>query len=219
MIDLRNVVMQCGAFGLAGINLTVPSGRYAVLMGKTGSGKTTILEAIAGLRRVTGGSIRIANHEVTGLNPALRGLGYVPQDGAIFPTMTVAENLGFAMAIRKFQPNQIEARVAELSKWLRIENLLSRKAIGLSGGERQRVALGRAMAFHPKVLLLDEPLSAIDFELRGQMLELLETLKQAREVTILHVTHDLSEADRLADLLFQLVDGQVEVVQSNKPTP
>src|SRR5437870_8445335 len=166
MITLNNVTIQAGAFALAGVSFHVPAGGYAALMGKTGSGKTTILEAICGLRTVHGGRITLAEQEVTGWPPARRGLGYVPQDRALFNTMSVAEHLAFALTIRKWDRSVVEARVRELAELLGISPLLERKPRGLSGGEAQRVALGRALAFHPPVLLLDEPLAALDSETR-----------------------------------------------------
>src|SRR5207253_9497129 len=138
----------------AGIHLVGPQGGYAVLMGKTGIGKTTILEAICGLRRVTGGTIQLMDRDVTFLRPAERGLGYVPQDRALFPTMTVWEHLAFALQIRRWTRQQIDERVAELASLLALDSLLDRKPLGLSGGEAQRVALGRAVSFKPPILLL-----------------------------------------------------------------
>ena len=211
MIALKNVSISAGAFALAGIDLVVPQGGYAVLMGKTGMGKTTLLEAICGLRRVTGGTIEIMDRDVTNLKPAQRGLGYVPQDRALFHTMTVWEHLAFALQIRRWPASQIDERVAELANLLGLEALLDRKPAGLSGGEAQRVALGRALSFRPPVLLLDEPLAALDVETRGAMHDLLLSLRKRAEVTTLHVTHDPVEAQRLADRVLVLREGRVEV--------
>lgn len=214
MIALDNVSIRAGAFALTGINLQVPQGGYAVLMGKTGSGKTTILEALCGLRRVAAGTIRILDREVTHLKPAERGLGYVPQDRALFPSMTVWEHLAFALQIRRWPAAQIEARVAELAGLLGVERLLDRKPAGLSGGEAQRVALGRALSFGPQVLLLDEPLAALDQETRSEMHELLQSVRKRTELTTLHVTHDRDEARRLADRLWLLREGRIEEAAS-----
>jgi ABC-type sugar transport system ATPase subunit len=209
MIALENVSIHAGGFSLAGIDLVVPEGSYAVLMGKTGTGKTTILEAICGLRRVTRGTIRVMGRAVTGLKPAERGLGYVPQDRALFHTMTVWEHLAFALRIRRWPRRDIEQRVAELARLLGLEHLLGRKPPGLSGGEAQRVALGRALSFRPPVLLLDEPLAALDQETRAEMHELLQSLRKQAQFTTLHVTHDPGEAQRLGDLLLVLRDGAI----------
>ncbi|HXG10389.1 MAG TPA: ABC transporter ATP-binding protein [Gemmataceae bacterium] len=207
MIVLENVTVRAGAFCLAGVNLTVPTGGYAALMGKTGSGKTTLLEAICGLKPVTAGRVLLLGQDVTRRKPAERGIGYVPQDRALFPTMTVEEHLAFALIIRRWDRRAIERRVGELAELLGLEKLLGRRPRGLSGGEAQRVALGRALAFHPQVLLLDEPLSALDEETREEMYGLLRSVRERTGVTTLHVTHNLHEAHRLADTVFLLKDG------------
>jgi ABC-type sugar transport system ATPase subunit len=210
MIALKDVSISAGGFALRGIDLAVPKGTYTVLMGKTGSGKTTILEAICGLRHVAGGCIHLMNRDVTRLKPAERGLGYVPQDRALFATMTVWEHLAFALRIRRWPRPQIEDRVLELANLLGLVHLLERKPPGLSGGEAQRVALGRALSFGPLVLLLDEPLAALDQETRGEMHDLLQTLRKQADFTTLHVTHDPGEAQRLADQVLVLRDGRIE---------
>jgi ABC-type sugar transport system ATPase subunit len=183
-------------------------------MGKTGCGKTTILEAVAGLRAIAGGRVQLDDRDVTDLSPAERNIGYVPQDGALFRTMTVRENLGFALTVRHKPAGDITRRVGQLAEFLQIEHLLERRAIGLSGGETQRIALGRALANHPPILLMDEPLSSLDEETRGVMIDLLKTLPQQVNVTVLHVTHSRHEADQLGNLIFRLQDGKIEVIKS-----
>lgn len=210
MIAVTNLAVRAGAFALHGISFNIPTGGYAALMGKTGIGKTTILEAICGLRRTHAGSIRLMGQEVAGLPPAQRGVGYVPQDRALFATMTVREHLGFALAIRRWSNQAIDQRVDELAELLGLQHLLERRPQGLSGGEAQRVALGRALSFHPPILLLDEPLSALDDETRVEMYELLQSVRRRTGVTTLHVTHHLHEAQRLADQMFVLHQGVVE---------
>jgi molybdate/tungstate transport system ATP-binding protein len=212
MISVADLQLRQGQFSLAGISFTIPAGRYGVLMGQTGSGKTTLLEAIAGLRPIAAGSIKLAGIDVTYLPPAARQLGYVPQDAALFRSLTVRENLAFALDVRKAARDVIERRVHELSDWLGVRHLLDRTPHGLSGGEAQRVALGRALAFHPRILLLDEPLSSLDEDTRDQLHTLLESLKQTREVTVLHVTHSRKEAERLGDVVLRLADGKVTVI-------
>ena len=144
MIVVENISVSAGEFVLSNISLKVSAGKYGVLMGKTGSGKTTILESILGLRDVTSGHIRLAGEEVTDLNPAVRGIGYVPQDGALFAHMSVRDHLAFALYVRHVDRKTIDERVHELSEMLHITSLLDRTPRGLSGGEKQRVALGRA---------------------------------------------------------------------------
>jgi molybdate transport system ATP-binding protein len=216
MITLTNVTIHAGAFSLAGVSFHVPAGGYAALMGKTGSGKTTILEAMCGLRKIDAGRITLTGQDMTDWPPARRGLGYVPQDRALFNTMTVAEHLAFALTIRKWDRRVVEERVRELASLLGIGYLLDRKPRGLSGGEAQRVALGRALAFHPGVLLLDEPLAALDSETREEMCDLLRLVRARTGVTTLHVTHDLGESQRLADQLLFLRDGKIEQVPIEK---
>jgi molybdate/tungstate transport system ATP-binding protein len=210
MIRVQQLTMRVGAFGLGGVSFEVPHGRYAVLMGRTGSGKTTLLEAICGLKRPAAGSIWLMGSEVTGLRPADRGIGYVPQDRALFQTMSVREHLAFGPALRGWSRADTDQRVAELSQLLGLERLLDRKPSGLSGGEAQRVALGRALAARPGILCLDEPLSALDEETREEMYGLLASVRKHANVTTLHVTHHAGEAERLADLIFVLKDGQVQ---------
>ncbi len=210
MISVDHLTVRVGGFALENLGFDVPKGQYAVLMGRTGAGKTTLLEALCGLKAVAGGTIRLNGREVTRLKPAERGIGYVPQDRALFRTMTVREHLGFALTIRKANRQTIQQSVAELSRLLGIEHLLDRRPPGLSGGEAQRVALGRALSARPGVLCLDEPLSALDDETRREMYELLEHVQQSTSVTILHVTHNLEEAEQLADRILLLRNGRVE---------
>ncbi len=209
MIAVEGLSLSQGRFRLEGITLTVPAGKYGVLMGRTGSGKTTLLEAVAGLRQVTGGRVVLGGRDVTGLKPAARGVGYVPQDAALFRTLTVRENLGFALTVRGTAAGQTEGRVRELAEWLGLAHLLDRRPAGLSGGEAQRVALGRALAFGPRILLLDEPLSALDEETRDQLVGLLRGLRRRGEVTVLHVTHSRREAEQLGEVVLRLDDGRV----------
>lgn len=209
MIQVEQLAVRVGHFALRDVSFAIPAGQYGFLMGKTGSGKTTILEAICGLKPVAGGSIRLLDRDVTHLKPGVRGIGYVPQDGALFPTLTVREHLAFALSIRRWPPDAIRERVDELAELLGLTALLPRTPYGLSGGEAQRVALGRALASHPNVLCLDEPLSALDDETRAEMCEVLLNVRQRTGVTILHVTHSVEEARRLADCVFVLQDGRV----------
>src|SRR5688500_10191061 len=162
MIHLDRLCIRAGSFALDDITLTVAAGEYAVLMGKTGCGKSTLLEVIAGLKPAHAGRVVLVDRDVTALRPSERGVGYVPQDLALFPTLTVHDHLAFALVVRRRAADAIATRVEELSRLLGIGHLLPRHPQGLSGGEAQRVALGRALSFHPRVLLLDEPLSALD---------------------------------------------------------
>ena len=209
MITLKNVQVRAGNFTLHDVSLTVPAGGYAALMGKTGAGKSTVLEAICGLRPVQAGTIALMGRDVTALKPAARDIGYVPQDLALFPTMTVREHLTFALALRAWEREAIEQRVSELAEWLGLASLLDRLPRGLSGGEAQRVALGRALSFRPAVLCLDEPLGSLDDETRSEMHTLLRAARERTGVTTLHVTHQREDARQLADQVLVLRDGKV----------
>ncbi len=213
MIALSGVEVESGPFRLSGISFEVAAGEYAILMGRTGTGKSTLLEAVCGLRRVTKGTIRLGDRDVTSLDPAERNVGYVPQDLALFPTMTVRRHLEFAPRIRRFPRSRVVAKVEELSELLGIGPLLDRRVHRLSGGERQRVALGRALAFEPSVLLLDEPLSALDESTRNAMQRLLQRVRERTGVTTLHVTHSQAEADALGTTVLRLEEGAVHVVK------
>ena len=209
MIELQNVSWKVGQFALVGVNCRIPDGRYAVLMGATGCGKTTVLEIICGLRQPDEGTVLVADVDVSRLLPGARQIGYVPQDGALFPTMTVAEQIGFGLQVRREGKARIEEVVSNLAEDLGVAHLLKRKIHGLSGGERQRVALGRALAIEPRVLLLDEPISALDEDMRDDMMALLKRVQVAHSITVLHVTHSSREAEQLADCVLQMEDGSI----------
>jgi ABC-type sugar transport system ATPase subunit len=210
VIAVEHLTLRAGPFALVDIAFSIPPGDYAVLMGRTGAGKTTILEALCGLKPATSGTIRLNGRDVTSLKPAERGIGYVPQDRALFQTMTVRQHLSFALEIRKMDSRRIAERVADLAQLLGISHLLERRPYGLSGGEAQRVALGRALAPCPAILCLDEPLTGLDDETRRQMRQLLQTVQETTGVTTLHVTHSLEEAEQMADLILLLKNGKVE---------
>ncbi|HEV8606222.1 MAG TPA: ABC transporter ATP-binding protein [Tepidisphaeraceae bacterium] len=209
MIRLERVSVRVGGFELREVSFEVRARAYAVLMGKTGSGKTTLAEAICGIRWISAGGIWLMEKEVSGWRPGERGIGYVPQDRALFSTMSVYENLAFALRIRKWADAEVEKRVKELGDLLGISAILERRTAGLSGGEAQRVALGRALASRPGILLLDEPLSALDDQTRGEMHELLKSVWKYTEVTVLHITHHVADAENLADRLLMLENGKV----------
>jgi molybdate/tungstate transport system ATP-binding protein len=209
VIHISNLHLVAGKFRLQNVSFLIPQGSYCTLMGKTGSGKTSITEAICGLRRIQAGKIVVDGLDVTQLKPAERNIGYVPQDGAMFTTMTVAQQLGFALRVRRVNGKLIQTRVHELAELLEISHLLDRSVEMLSGGERQRVALGRALSFKPRTLCLDEPLSALDDDTRMQMMHLLKRVQAETGVTCLHITHHAAESEFLADMRLQIRDGSV----------
>lgn len=213
MIELAQVETRAGSFRLTDVNLDIPTGRHGVLMGRTGCGKTTLLEAICGLRPVLRGRILLNGRDVTHLPPGERGVGLVPQDGALFRHLTVREHLAFALEVRREPTDTIQHRVAEVADWLGLTSLLDRLPTGLSGGEAQRVAIGRALSFRPGILCLDEPLSALDQETRAEIRALLRELPRHQAVTLLHITHNLADARHLADCAFRLRDGRIEPIR------
>jgi ABC-type sugar transport system ATPase subunit len=215
MIQLRDVSIVAGQFQLSGLSLKLNAGEHVVLMGRTGRGKTTILEAICGLRPVTSGQILLGDVDVTDWDPADRRIGYVPQDLALFPTLNVYEHFAFALTLQKKPRDMIQSRVVEIAELLGVTALLDRSIQGLSGGESQRVALGRALAAEPPVLLLDEPLSALDDATRLEIRELLRQVQKKTGVTILHVTHNRQDAEALADRVLVLEDSQVREVENS----
>ena len=209
VIDIRRLCIEQGDFQLQNLDLQLAEGQYGVLMGRSGSGKTTIMEAICGLRKAKSGSIQLARVDVTERPPGERNIGYVPQDGALFPTMSVREQIGFALTVRGIARSKVRHRVEELAALLSIEHLLDRRPHGLSGGETQRVAIGRALAHRPAILCLDEPLSALDDDARLEIIQLLRDLHREMPVTTLHITHHRREAEALADELLALRNGEL----------
>jgi ABC-type sugar transport system ATPase subunit len=210
MIELHNLSLRAGAFSLQKIDLTIPQGTYAVLMGGTGQGKTSLLEVICGLKPVASGSVRLAGRDVTHWKPADRGIGYVPQDLALFPTISVRGHLEFALKLRNWSATAMRDRVAHLAKVLGIEHLLDRGVRHLSGGEAQRVAIGRAISFEPQVLLMDEPLNALDEATRDRLCALLRSIHAQIKLTTLHITHSRTEARQVADKFYLLTGGQLQ---------
>ncbi|MBL7115293.1 MAG: ATP-binding cassette domain-containing protein [Kiritimatiellae bacterium] len=216
MIVLDHIDINQGAFSVRNVCMNIPQNAYAVLMGSTGSGKTTLLEIICGLRQPDCGRVLLNECDVTHATPAARDVGYVPQDGALFKTMTVFEQLAFSLVVRREHHSAIETRVSELAGLLDIEHILDRTPAGLSGGERQRVALGRALSFRPGILLLDEPLTALDDETRSQIMHLLKQVQQHTGVTVLHVTHNRSEAEQLGTMMLCISNGCVQALTQDK---
>ena len=194
------------------LNLTIPDGSFTVLVGPSGCGKSTILRMIAGLEEVSSGKIYIDEDDVTYAEPSRRKIAMVFQSYALYPHMTVAENIGFGLTLAKRPKDEIGKRVLEVSKILQLDQLLDRTPKNLSGGQRQRVAIGRAITRNPKVFLFDEPLSNLDASLRGQMRVEISDLHSQIESTMVYVTHDQVEAMTMADQIVVLNKGSIEQV-------
>ncbi len=199
---------------LDAISFRVEPSSFAVLLGPSGCGKSTTLRLIAGLDTPTAGRIRIGERDVTALPPAQRGLAMVFQSYALFPHLTVAENIVFGLKVRKVAAAGREARLARVAELLGLAPLLARKPSQLSGGQQQRVALGRALIAEQPVCLMDEPLSNLDAQLRGEMRREIRALQQRLGITMVYVTHDQTEAMTMADRVVLLRDGRIEQVGS-----
>lgn len=195
-----------------GISLEIYEGEFFTLLGPSGSGKTTCLRMIAGFDHPTAGRIELYGRDVTGLPPYERDVHTVFQDYALFPHMTVGENVGYSLMIKKKPKPEIQKRVEEMLELVRLPGLAKRKPTQLSGGQRQRVALARSLIDQPKVLLLDEPLGALDLKLRQQMQIELKNIQKQVGITFVYVTHDQEEALTMSDRLAVFNQGRVEQV-------
>jgi lactose/L-arabinose transport system ATP-binding protein len=214
-LKLDKVVKRYGAVPVIhGIDLEAAKGEFVVFVGPSGCGKSTLLRMIAGLEDVTDGEIHIDGRNVTDVAPADRKVSMVFQSYALYPHMSVFENIAFGLRMARTPNDQVTAQVNEAARILQIEPLLRRRPRELSGGQRQRVAIGRAIVRHPKLFLFDEPLSNLDAELRTQMRVEIAKLHRALGVTMIYVTHDQVEAMTLADRIVVLRDGLVEQIGS-----
>lgn len=212
-LTLRAVQKQFGGVeAVKAVDLDVDHGEFIVLVGPSGCGKSTLLRMIAGLEEITSGEIKLDGHSLNQVAPRDRDMAMVFQDYALYPHMTVAENLGFALKMRALSPEQIDAKVSEVAKMLELDALLERKPRALSGGQRQRVALGRALIRDPKVFLFDEPLSNLDAKLRVGMRMEIRKLQNALGTTSIYVTHDQIEAMTMADRIVVLKLGEVQQI-------
>jgi putative spermidine/putrescine transport system ATP-binding protein len=190
------------------VSLAASGGEFVALLGASGCGKTTLLRAICGFVALSGGSIAVGGRDITHLPPDKRNIAMVFQSYALWPHMTVAQNMGYGLKLRGVGRAQIAERVAALLQMLRLDGLGERKVTALSGGQRQRVALGRALAINPQILLLDEPLSNLDARIREEVRHEIKTLQQSLGITTVHVTHDRQEAMVMADRIVILDAGR-----------
>jgi len=214
-IEARSVTKRFGDFvALDDVSINVESGSLTALLGPSGSGKSTLLRVIAGLERSDAGDVFISGKEATALAPQKRGVGFVFQHYAPFKHMTVADNVAFGLTVRKRPKQQIRERVAELLHLVQLEGLGKRYPAQLSGGQRQRMALARALAVEPEVLLLDEPFGALDARVRQELREWLRRLHDEVHVTTVFVTHDQEEAMQIADEIVLVNHGRIEQIGS-----
>jgi len=199
MIKINNLSVSLGSFNLYDISLNIEAGSFFALMGPTGAGKTVLLEAIAGLTPIKSGSVFIDSRNVTKLPPEKHGVSIMYQDNSLFPHLNVMENIRYGLRYHSGDSNETEKRIDNLIEQLGIKLILNRLPLNLSGGELQRVSLARALAVNPKIVLLDEPLSALDPNFRYELRQMLKNIHQTTEVTFLMVTHDFGEAISLAE--------------------
>ncbi len=214
-VALERITKSFGPLDIIkGVDLDITSHEFVVMVGPSGCGKSTLLRIIAGLEDASGGTIRIDGRDVTGAEPVDRGIAMVFQSYALYPHMTVAENMTFGLRVSGVPRPQIESRLTEAARLLQLDHLLDRRPAQLSGGQRQRVAIGRAIVRDPQVFLFDEPLSNLDAELRVHMRLELARLHQRLGSTMIYVTHDQVEAMTMADKIVVLNAGRIEQVGS-----
>ncbi|MDU8459864.1 ABC transporter ATP-binding protein [Pseudomonas syringae group sp. J254-4] len=212
-LELRNVNKTYGSNlpdTLKNIDLSIKDGEFLILVGPSGCGKSTLMNCIAGLESISGGEILIDGQDVSSTSPKDRDIAMVFQSYALYPTMSVRENIAFGLKIRKMPQADIDAEVARVAKLLQIEHLLNRKPGQMSGGQQQRVAMGRALARRPKIYLFDEPLSNLDAKLRVEMRTEMKLMHQRLKTTTVYVTHDQIEAMTLGDKVAVMKDGIVQ---------
>ncbi|MFS8055303.1 sn-glycerol-3-phosphate ABC transporter ATP-binding protein UgpC [Rhizobium sp. BR 317] len=212
-LAIKNVRKSYGAVDIIhGVDVDISDGEFVILVGPSGCGKSTLLRMIAGLEEITGGEISIGGRTVNNLPPKDRDIAMVFQNYALYPQMTVAQNMGFALELAGAKRAEIDRKVGDAAKILGLQPLLGRKPAQLSGGQRQRVAMGRAIVRDPKVFLFDEPLSNLDAKLRVKMRAEIKALHQRLKTTIVYVTHDQIEAMTMADKIVVLQGGKVEQI-------
>ncbi|WP_316862227.1 ABC transporter ATP-binding protein [uncultured Cohaesibacter sp.] len=214
-VELKNIQKSFGSADvIKGVNLSIQPGEFCVFVGPSGCGKSTLLRMISGLETQTSGTIEIDGEDVSLQEPSKRGIAMVFQSYALYPHLSVAENIGFGLSLAHKPKAEIKQRVSEVASVLQLEHLLDRKPKALSGGQRQRVAIGRAIIRNPKVFLFDEPLSNLDAALRAQMRLELADLHERLKTTMIYVTHDQVEAMTMADKIVVLNAGKIEQVGS-----
>ena len=216
-VTLDKIVKRYGStVAVDDVSLNIKEGEFLTLLGPSGCGKTTTLRLISGFIQPTSGAIHFGDKDVTGIAPQHRQIGMVFQDYALFPHLTVSENIGFGLVERKYEKHAIKARVDELLALIKLENAAERYPSEISGGQAQRVAVARAVAHPPSVLLMDEPLGALDLKLRETMQIELRRIQQELGITAVYVTHDQSEAMNMSDRIVVMNSGVIEQIGSPK---
>lgn len=215
MLSIKNISKTLGEFCLKNVSLDINDGEYMVILGPTGAGKTILLEIIAGIYLPDSGTIELHERDITFLDPKERKVSMVYQDFVLFPHLSVYDNIAFGLKSEKTKSEDIDTRVHEMTEMLGITHLLARDTIKLSGGEKQRTAIARALIMQPKILLLDEPLSALDGRTRDNLRKELRSLHEKYKTTVIHVTHNFEEVFSLADRVAIMNKG--ELIQAGVP--
>jgi molybdate transport system ATP-binding protein len=215
MIRIENITKNFGDFSLRNVSLDIADGEYMVILGPTGAGKTILLETIAGIYRPEKGRIYRDDSDITYLPPRLRNTGMVYQDYMLFPHLSVKRNIGFGLKPKRLDESEIVVKINNLAELMGISHLLERYPATLSGGEKQRVAIARALVVEPEILLLDEPLSALDDETRDRLQDELRRIHTVMHTTMLHVTHSFNEAFLLGSHMAVMNKG--EIIQVGEP--
>ncbi len=214
MLKLKDINKSYGKFSLQDINMEIADGEYFVLLGRSGAGKSQLLEVIAGLRDLDSGRVILDGEDITDHKIQVRPIGLVFQDFALFPHLSVFENIAYPLKMSNMEKEELEEKVNKIAEEVNIVHILSRKPVHLSGGEKQRVAVARTLVRSPKIILLDEPMASIDTPLRDDLRRLLRKIN-SKGMTLLHVTHDYREAIRLADRVGVIHNGRI--IQSGIP--
>jgi molybdate/tungstate transport system ATP-binding protein len=206
-LTLQNITFRIGDFHLENQSMEIHKSEYFVLTGNNGAGKSVLIKLMAGIYQPIEGSILIEGQDVAQVPPWQRNIGYVPQDGILFPDRTVRKNIAFGLEIRKMKHDMIGAAVNRIAQQLEIEYLLERMPEGLSGGEKQKTAIARALVIEPDILLLDEPVSSLDEKARNTICKDLKKLQQDLKITTVHVSHNTKETEMVADRVGMVSEG------------
>lgn len=215
MLEIKNLALNIGTFSLKNINLSIGNGEYFIVLGQSGNGKTVFLETLAGMYKNFSGEIIYKGKIISNIEVEKREIGFVYQKHELFPFLSVEDNIAFGLKIKGYKKNLIDEKVKNYLKIFKIEHLKKRYPKNLSGGESQRVALARALIVSPKILLLDEPLSALDEVTKDILIKELKNINKKFKTTVIHVTHNINEAIYLGDKIGIIKNGELKSVITN----